>query len=185
MHSSSICCLIPCNPHRSSIFFNDGRIYKIWSVALLVTHSLPAATSKDETCQMLGWGAGWAWLGAGKQHLLCVMELVCQGRSQEKDRWRQFQLLRANFRIGASVMRFSCVCMQVLVSHRFLTDFVKQLFSFSCDFLISGIPLFLDYLQFLFIIISEFSLKICLWLFLAFCIFSSIRLPTSLPQYPL
>lgn len=91
---------------------------------------------------------------------------MCDGArvpgEKEKDRWRQFQLLRANFRIGASVMRFSCVCMQVLVSHRFLTDFVKQLFSFSCDFLISGIPLFLDYLQFIFIIISEFSLKICL-----------------------
>lgn len=46
MHSSSICYLIPCNPHRESIFLMIGGIYKIQSVALLVTicHSLPAAT---------------------------------------------------------------------------------------------------------------------------------------------
>lgn len=41
-------------------FSNDGRIYKIQNVALLVTvsHSLPAAASRDESSQMLGWGAG-------------------------------------------------------------------------------------------------------------------------------
>lgn len=41
-------------------FSNDGRICKIQSVALLVTvsRSPPAAASKDESSQVLGWGAG-------------------------------------------------------------------------------------------------------------------------------
>lgn len=104
---------------------------------MIVSHSLPAAASKNESSQMLGWGAG-------EQHLLCASG---GHRRRIGGGGGSFSCYVLLFDFD-SVMRFWCVCTQVFVSHCFLIDFVEQLFSFSCDFfiLISGILFFMDYL---------------------------------------
>lgn len=156
-----------------------------------VSHSLPAA-AEDESSQMLVCGAGWAWLGAGEQRLLCVWWSLCASGGRRR-------------RIGGGGGSFSCYvllltwcqCDEVLVCLH--ASFCIPLFlNWFCETVVFIFLWFLhlDFWNTAFSGLSViyfhnyqcilFSTKICRWLFLAFCIFSSIPLPNiPLSQYPL